>query len=273
MAKYMLCNKVETHQDKSIVLSIITVVHNDQRRLEATVNSLQKFFTDTRFEYIVIDGGSVDGTFNFLQKTFLSNKIKFISEPDSGIYDAMNKGVRLASGQSILFLNCGDRMLASPELVHSWLHPLVLDNKFDILCFSSHLVYGTDITTLIPKISWPYRMPTSHQAMVFSISYILDHPFDARYIIAGDFNLYLKSDNARVFIYPGAHPITAIEAVGIASENPVKAYKEYLCVAEANLAGFAKFRALLFIGTKAVCVIVLKKMLPRRWVAVMRRKL
>jgi len=269
----MLCNTIKAQQEKNIILSIVTVVYNDQIRLKKTVNSLHKFIADIRFEYIVVDGGSVDGTLNFLKQDFLLNKIKLISGEDRGVYDAMNKGARLASGQSILFLNCGDQMLASPELVYSWLHPLILDNKYDIFCFSSHLVHGTYIRKLTPQISWPYRMPTSHQAMVFSTSYMQGHPYDIRYEIAADFDLYLKSYKARVFICQEVHPITAIEAVGIASENPVKAYKEYLCVAVVNLGGFVKFHALLFIGVKAFCVIVIKKVLPRRWVAVVRRKL
>ena len=87
-------------------LSIVTVVFNDLNGLKETYTSL-KSQTFTNFEWIVIDGGSTDGT-----KEFIKNKNQlisnFISEPDNGIFDAMNKGIKLATGTWITFLNAGD---------------------------------------------------------------------------------------------------------------------------------------------------------------------
>lgn len=87
-------------------VSVITVVRNDKEHIESTLNSL--FVQDyPNIEYIVIDGASTDGTLEILEK--YRSKIDYlISEPDNGIYDAMNKGISLSYGDYIGFLNSGD---------------------------------------------------------------------------------------------------------------------------------------------------------------------
>jgi len=271
MAAFQLNRDPAGSTARDTLLSIVTVARNDHRRLAATICSLERFYGDDRFEHIVIDGNSTDETQQSLQENSRHTNFKCLSGPDSGIYDAMNKGSRLAVGRFLLFLNCGDRMLASPEHVDSWLRPLTIENKADIVCFCSWVQYGIDATTLMPKLAWPYRMPTSHQAMVFAKEFMRAHPYDTRYRIAADFNLYLKADTARVIFFPGDEPLTAIEAVGIASENPMQSYKEYLHVAAENLRGSVKWRALAKIGFKAAAMTLLKKTLPGSWVAALRR--
>ena len=87
-------------------VSVITVVRNDKEHIESTLNSL--FVQDyPNIEYIVIDGASTDGTLEILEK--YRNIIDYlISEPDNGIYDAMNKGISISNGDYIGFLNSGD---------------------------------------------------------------------------------------------------------------------------------------------------------------------
>ena len=88
-------------------ISIITVCLNAISTIDATICSvLGQTFSDV--EYIAIDGGSVDGTVNLLDKYQQQNKLKYISEPDAGIYDAMNKGIHLATGEWIYFLGSDD---------------------------------------------------------------------------------------------------------------------------------------------------------------------
>jgi glycosyltransferase involved in cell wall biosynthesis len=87
-------------------LSIITICKNEAESIESTILSIiSQTFTD--FEYIVIDGSSKDGTKEIIEK--YKDKInKFISEPDSGIFNAMNKGINLSNGEYLCFLNGGD---------------------------------------------------------------------------------------------------------------------------------------------------------------------
>ena len=87
-------------------ISIITATYNSVSTLKNTLNSLhsQKF---KNFEHIIIDGGSSDGTIDLI-KNNKNNFTTFISEPDNGIYDALNKGISLAKGQIIGFLHSDD---------------------------------------------------------------------------------------------------------------------------------------------------------------------
>ena len=85
------------------------------------------------------------------------------------------------------------------------------------------------------------------------------HIYDTRYRIAADFNLYLSADAGRVLVLTYSLPLTDIEAVGVASENPWQSYKEYLQVAFEKLHGLTKWTVLTRIGCRAVVVIVLKK--------------
>lgn len=88
-------------------ISIITINRNNASGLRDTIESvLNQTFQD--FEYIVIDGASTDKSIEIVKAATKKHEIKWISEPDSGIYNAMNKGVRMASGEYILFLNSGD---------------------------------------------------------------------------------------------------------------------------------------------------------------------
>ncbi len=87
--------------------SIITPTLNPGPKLEETINSVLSQ-NKKLFEYIVIDGGSTDGTLETLRK--YGRKIKWISEPDSGVYDAMNKGIAKAKGEYLYFLGAGDHL-------------------------------------------------------------------------------------------------------------------------------------------------------------------
>lgn len=89
-----------------MLISIITVNYNDKLGLERTLKSVQEQ-TYTNFEHIIIDGGSTDGSKELIE----ANKTNFsywVSEPDNGIYNAMNKGVKAAKGEYLYFLNSGD---------------------------------------------------------------------------------------------------------------------------------------------------------------------
>ncbi len=97
---------------RNITLSIITIAYNNLAGLSRTAMSVLSQ-TSTDFEWIVVDGASTDGTLEFLSKIERQwrgekERLHIISEPDSGIYNAMNKGIRMAHGEYCLFLNGGD---------------------------------------------------------------------------------------------------------------------------------------------------------------------
>ncbi|MBM9590257.1 glycosyltransferase [Leptospira sp. 201903075] len=95
-------------------LSIITIVLNNRHFLEYTIQSvIEQDFKD--FEFIIIDGGSTDGTLEVVEK-YKSNIDVFVSEKDSGIYNAINKGIGYAKGEWLNILNSGDRLYSSKTL-------------------------------------------------------------------------------------------------------------------------------------------------------------
>lgn len=94
-------------------ITVVTVCFNAESVLEQTMQSVLNQ-TYKNVEYLIIDGGSKDGTLDIIKK--YSDKVKWISEPDKGIYDAMNKGVKMASGEWINFMNAGDRFASNDVL-------------------------------------------------------------------------------------------------------------------------------------------------------------
>ena len=104
--------------DKKPLISIITINFNDKIGLQRTFDSV--FAQDYQdFEYIVIDGGSNDGSKELIENN--AQKISYwISEPDKGIYNAMNKGILKATGEYLLFLNSGDHLYSHTVLEENY---------------------------------------------------------------------------------------------------------------------------------------------------------
>ena len=115
-------------------ISIITINYNNLKGLKKTVESvLSQSWKE--FEYIVIDGGSTDGSVDYIKK----NKDKFdiwISEPDKGVYHAMNKGIQKATGEYLIFLNSGDHFYKKNVLQKNEIH---LKN-YDLIYFNQYVV-------------------------------------------------------------------------------------------------------------------------------------
>ncbi len=117
---------------EKIVVTVITVNYNNETGLEKTVNSVFEQTLDS-FEYIVIDGGSTDGSKKLIQDN--SEHLHYwVSEKDKGIYDAMNKGIDHATGDYIIFLNSGDTFHNNDVL-----------SKFVGLKTAEDIVYGNTI--------------------------------------------------------------------------------------------------------------------------------
>lgn len=114
-----------------MILSIITINRNNFQGLAKTMESvLTQTFVD--YEYIVVDGASTDKSVDVIREfEKLSNgKLKWLTESDTGVYNAMNKGIKLAGGEYLLFLNSGDYLINSKVLEQLFnCHP-----KADILC-------------------------------------------------------------------------------------------------------------------------------------------
>ena len=135
------------------LLSIITVNLNNRQGLERTIESVISQ-TNHEFEFIVIDGGSTDGSLEIIQQNAISID-KWVSEPDGGIYPAMNKGIAMATGTYLLFLNSGDWFTSEA----------VLSNTIPLLKGCD--LYAGDMACINPidnSLRWHMKSPESISA-------------------------------------------------------------------------------------------------------------
>lgn len=136
----------------NVLISIITINYNNLAGLKKTMNSVlgQSF---KNFEYIVIDGGSTDGSTAYIESQ--SEKIDYwVSEPDRGIYNAMNKGIKVATGEYLLFLNSGDHFYESSILEKNFR----FIKEYDLIYFNLKVI--SDKTEYIK--SSPYYLVFSY---------------------------------------------------------------------------------------------------------------
>ncbi len=164
------------------LLSIVTVTWNSGHLLEGTIHSVLEQ-TYPHIEYLIIDGASTDHTLTILKLAEMANRrllggklLRIVSEPDEGLYDAMNKGQRTASGDFILFLNAGDRLFERTT-IEKMLHQATTDT--DVLFgevmlvteLRTHLGTRSELSTqVLPEnLTWESLrkgMVVSHQAFI-----------------------------------------------------------------------------------------------------------
>lgn len=168
-------------------ISIITVVFNDRTGLEKTINGIVSQ-TSQNIEFIIIDGGSNDGTVDIIKK--YKDKVNYwVSEKDKGIYDAMNKGIKASSGNWLNFMNAGDTFVDNK----------VLDEiNFEKYC-NDALIYGNKIQD--KKVVKPFDIDIlkkgiimgNHQSMFFNKEILKnDLLYDLSYPIYADYELVNK---------------------------------------------------------------------------------
>ena len=153
-------------------LSIITVCKNAESAIERTMLSVvaQSCFNGD-IEYLVIDGASTDKTVEIIKQYADKYPIKWISEPDSGIYNAMNKGIKFASGDYLLFLNAGDYLIHY-NVIKSLMN-LFESNKFDIIHGNTFCVnpeseqYAVKSVPETPEVDFFYLDTLPHQATFY----------------------------------------------------------------------------------------------------------
>ena len=186
----------------SPMLSIITIVFNGEKYIETTIKSVLSQ-TYQNIEYIIIDGDSIDYTIQIVNK--YKDKIsKVISEKDKGIYDAMNKGISMATGDYILFLNAGDELFDINTLENIF----KLQENADVyygytVVVNEHRKIVSNRRLKPPKIlnwkSLQWGMVVCHQSFIVKRS--LCPSYDLSYKISADFNWMvevLKKSNSIV---------------------------------------------------------------------------
>ena len=175
-------------------LSVITVAFRNYEGVVKTWRSLRNLARDPSltFEWIVVDGGSNDGTAEFLEKLNGEFNLRFVSEKDKGIYDAMNKGINMAQGRYAIFLNSGDvfhddvaqfaRQLARQKDDAMYIGDALLDFG------DGHKIKRS------AKPGWYiyHSLPASHQAIFFPVSGLKKWRYDLEYKVSSDYALAAK---------------------------------------------------------------------------------
>lgn len=208
--------------------SIITAVRNAEAVLAETAQSLRgQNFAD--YEWIVVDGLSDDGTLGIVRRFIEPGRDQVISEPDTGVYDAMNKGLRLARGQVVQFLNAGDRLADEGVLASV---AAAFGTKVDAVYGDTLLALEdgrTELRRAFPIAeTLPRRMPISHQALFVRREFHLAYPFDLSYQIAADYAAIAKMHCAggRMRHLPIPVNINTIEAEAISIRGRVRSAAE-----------------------------------------------
>jgi glycosyltransferase involved in cell wall biosynthesis len=172
-------------------ISIVTINYNNKVGLQRTAASILSQGSDLFpfFEWLVIDGASTDNSLDFVSRLPFELNLTVVSESDSGIYNAMNKGISLAANTFCLFLNSGDTLY--PSSLRELVSLLSVYNDSDVILFGHQKIYPLFPFTRIcqPRrhASIPYGMPTSHQSIVYKTSILKKSPFDERYKLASDY--------------------------------------------------------------------------------------
>ncbi len=222
--------------------TIVTVAYNAGDKLLKTVeDTLKQTYED--FEIIVKDGGSSDGSLEPVRK-LESDKIKIFSGKDNGIYDAMNIAVKAATGDYVIFLNCGDRFYSKDVLKKTAEAEIEADNT--ILYGDTYFERVEAISPAPPKITGfvCYRNIPCHQAIFYSRDVLLNRGFDINYKIRADFEhfSYCYFKEKTKFFYLG-FPVCFYEGNGISERrsNVKKDKEEYKQAVKGNIPFLKRF--------------------------------
>jgi glycosyltransferase involved in cell wall biosynthesis len=194
-----------------VLVTVVTVCRNVKSSLEKTMNSLlhQSY---AHIDYVIIDGASTDGTPEMLGKT---EGIRWISEPDKGIYDAMNKGIRMAEGEWVIFMNAGD-VFASDDTLSK-----VFSVERDADVIYGDVIKGDNIKKAEPPHNG-HRMYFCHQSAFVRTSCLKEFPFDIQHRMSADFKqmkqLYLAG---KTFMQLG-FPIAVFDTSGVSNAQRSK---------------------------------------------------
>ena len=244
------------------LISIITVAYNAASTIEKTILSVINQ-TYSNIEYIIIDGSSNDSTIEIVKK-YEGKITSWISEPDKGIYDAMNKGINKATGEWINFMNSGDTFFCNTTIEDIFKRA---DIKSDIIYGNTNLQLS--IGEYIQKgeiVTDNKYMPFVHQASFSRTSLMKKYGFDTKYKICADRNFfYTAYKNKAIFEYVDVNVSNYEAEEGVSSVNVSKVFYEKGLI-EGNTSYFSwRMKYFRFILSQRIRQFI-KQILPTKFV-------
>ena len=219
-------------------ISVITVVYNGVAAIEKTILSV----IDQSYkivEYIIIDGGSTDGTTDLIKK--YSEKINYwISEKDDGIYDAMNKGISVAKGDWIVFINCGDFFYSNTVLSEIFIYKATEIHDADIIYGRSKMYYADGRQTELVmrhNIHEHWKGPVFRQGAMFVKSSILkQEPFlvEKTFKVSADYELMYRLYKKKFKFVSVDTVVLLYEKEGISDDGFKNLHDNYVIVKKYN---------------------------------------
>ena len=194
------------------LISVVTICYNAKNDLEKTILSvLSQTYQD--IEYIIIDGGSTDGTVDIIHK-YSERLFYWISEPDKGIYDAMNKGMDRATGSWINFMNAGDTFCDNE----------VIKNIFGYNDLSDYsVIYGDCYVSKLNQLQ--YLKASSMKKVHVQMPFCHQSSFIRKTRLRFSIDLKIAADYQMIYEY--YKPISVFDATGISTTNNNLLQKEY----------------------------------------------
>lgn len=218
------------------LFSVVTVTRDNLEGLRRTAESIARQRCRD-FEWIVIDGASQDGTAAFLEKSDLCgdarSRLSFLSEPDSGIYDAMNKGIACARGFYTVFLNAGD-CFAAPDVLERMAASIAA--RLPDFLYGDALEIHRERTVCKgarPHATRARGMFTHHQAMLYRSEILRTMRYDLRYDIAADYDLTCRFLRAAGFVLYLPYPLCLFEAGGLSQQKTARARRQQYAIRRA----------------------------------------
>jgi glycosyltransferase involved in cell wall biosynthesis len=213
------------------LVSVITVVFNGESFLEKTIQSVINQSYEN-IEYIIIDGGSSDGTLDIIRK-YEQHIDYWSSEPDGGIYDAMNKGIDLANGEWLNFMNGGDEFYHQSSIAVMFADQEHLNAQ---IIFGNHqVIYPNDRVRIAKggKVNNLWKgSQFCHQATFIKAEYHKTAKFNLSTHIAADFEFFYNAWKASVRFHHVDKVIAKYESGGVSDVKRVDAILEFWTIVD-----------------------------------------
>lgn len=220
------------HPSRSAPLfSVITVCRNAEAHIAEALRSVAEQQHES-FELVVVDGGSTDTTVDIIRgfEADFGDRIRWTTEPDSGLYDAMNKGLRAATGRYVVYLGADDRFATRALGI---VERALRDYEWPEIVAGSVRVFGgatewTERPRSYASRRMPKRAPARHQS-IYVARTALEHAggFDTRFRIAADYDLYLRLVRAGAREALVDDVLSEFRLGGVSSANIVGTAREY----------------------------------------------
>jgi glycosyltransferase involved in cell wall biosynthesis len=201
------------------LISVITAAYNAQEGIQHCINSVAEQTHDS-IEHILVDGASNDET-NSILKSNQSPKIKWISEPDSGIAEAMNKGIKMATGEWLFFLHADDKLMSPDSLQNAASY---LPNTPAIASFRVELTSNNQTSHIIENLGWclktNFKTSLGHQgALIHRDLFKQLGNYDESFEIAMDYDWFLRAMREQTPIYCHDQILASMQDTGISSRK------------------------------------------------------